>query len=175
MLKNIALIGMPGCGKTTVGKIIADKTGIEFIDMDEYIEKTNSMKINEMFEIGEDFFRKMEAIACVNLSKKNKVVIATGGGVVKTSENIKALKKSSIIVFINRPLNEIILDIETDKRPLLKDGIDRLYRLYDERIQLYKEYCNIEVENKGSIIDLAKIIVKKIDELGGDGSEDNGY
>lgn len=78
--KNIILIGMPGCGKTTIGSILAKQLKIEFIDMDEYIQNTTSKTVGELFETGEEYFRDIETKACIELAKKKNILISTGGG-----------------------------------------------------------------------------------------------
>ena len=96
MLKNIVLIGMPGCGKTTLGKILNKELSMEFYDMDNYIERKTDKKISELFEKGENYFRDIESLACEELSKNKNVIISTGGGVIKRKENIDFLKESIV-------------------------------------------------------------------------------
>ena len=93
MWKNIVLIGMPGCGKTTLGKILNKELSMEFYDMDNYIERKTDKKISELFEKGENYFRDIESLACEELSKNKNVIISTGGGVIKRKENIDFLKE----------------------------------------------------------------------------------
>ncbi len=151
MNKNIVIIGMPGSGKSTIGYMLSKKVNMSYIDMDEYIEMNENKSIKEMFQISEDYFRDVETKCTRSLSKLNSHVIATGGGVVKRKENIKIFKESCIIVFLNRPLENIMQDIDTDIRPLLAEGKNKLYQLYNERINLYKEYCDIEIMNNKEI------------------------
>lgn len=148
---KIVLIGMPGCGKTTIGKILANELGYFFCDMDQHIEKVSGKKIPEIFSEGEDVFREFETKACVDLSLKKRIIISTGGGVVKNSDNIKILKENSIIVFINRSITEIIKDVDVSSRPLLKDGPEKIYELYNERIEKYVEASDIEIINDGYV------------------------
>lgn len=160
--KNIVLIGMPGCGKTTIGRLVSQKLDIGFCDIDHYIEKKEGRIIPDIFkDNGEEYFRKLESEAVEKVSKKTGCMISTGGGVVKFHKNMELLKKSGIIIFINRTVESIISDIETDGRPLLKDGKEKLYKLYRERIDLYKKYSDYEVLNEGSLED----IVEKISEI----------
>ena len=133
MEKSITLIGLPGCGKTTVGNLLSDKLNYEFIDMDFYIEK-----------------------------KQGKTIISSGGGVVKKAINIEYLKNNSIVVFIDRPVENILSDIEVEKRPLLANGKEVLYKLYDERYNLYKNYCDYRVENTGSLDEIVDKIANLI-------------
>lgn len=159
LIKNIVLIGTPGCGKTTIGKIISEKLGIEFCDVDEYIEKREQRTINEIFKGGEAAFRKIETEVIKEVSRKVSTIISTGGGAVKNPENMECFNKNSIIIFVNRPVDNIAKDIDMVSRPLLKDGVSKLYALYNERLPLYKKYCNYEVLNDGIIEDTVNKIM----------------
>ncbi|MDU5723329.1 shikimate kinase [Clostridium butyricum] len=161
MDKNIILIGMPGCGKTTIGSILAKQLKIEFIDMDEYIQNTTSKTVGELFETGEEHFRDIETKACIELAKKKNILISTGGGVVKRSENIGILKKDSIIIFIDRPVEKILKDVDVSKRPLLKDGKEKIINLYKERYELYKKAADKVVLNDKNINE----VIEKLHEL----------
>ena len=163
MKKGIVLIGMPGAGKTTIGRYISEKLNFKFVDMDEFIERSSKKSIKEIFDQGEDLFRAFETKTCEVLSRLDNVVISTGGGVVKKEENM-AYYKDFVVVFINRPLELILDDIDVDSRPLLKDGKERVINLYRERIDLYNKYLDIEVINDGSIEDVAKHIILKTKE-----------
>ena len=160
MEKSITLIGLPGCGKTTVGNLLSDKLNYEFIDMDFYIEDNQGKTIIELFKNGEDYFRNIET--CKDLGERSKTIISSGGGVVKKYINIEYLKKNSIVVFIDRPVENILGDIEVEKRPLLANGKEVLYKLYDERYDLYKEYCDYRVENTGSLEEVVNKIAKLV-------------
>ena len=161
---NIVLIGMPGCGKTTVGKVLAKRLGYKFCDMDSYIQEISKKTIKELFEHGEENFRDWETKACEELSKCRNTIIASGGGVVKREKNIEILKKSCTILFIDRPVERIINDVDINSRPLLKDGKERLYNLYDERYELYKKAADIQILNKGYLRDTIDIIINILNE-----------
>lgn len=153
---------MPGSGKTTIGKILAKKLGVGFYDSDKYIEKIAGESITDIFINGEELFRQIETEAIKELASKSPCIIATGGGAVKKVENIEALKNNGIVIFINRPLENIAAGINTEKRPLLKDKKDNLYKLYDERIELYKKYCDYEIINDKSLHSAVNKIISKI-------------
>lgn len=161
-MKNIVLIGMPGCGKTTIGKLLSDQLNMKYCGIDEYIEKSTGKTIPEIFKNGEERFRRIEREAVKEISKEENTVIATGGGVIKYIENIDNLRKNGIIVYINRPLENIMEDIDIDNRPLIKDKKEKLYTLYEERYLLYKEYCDYEVMNTGSLQEVTRKIIKII-------------
>lgn len=154
MKSNIILIGMPGCGKTTIGEDLAKKLDYDFCDLDQHIVEKEKMTIDEMFEKGEDYFRDIESSGVKDICKWENTVIATGGGVVKRQENIDILKENGFIIFIDRPIENIISDVDTDTRPLLKEGKERLYKLLEERYKLYQDCCHIEIINDGELENL---------------------
>lgn len=149
--KNIVLIGMPGCGKTTIGKALYKKLEFDFVDVDRYIEEKSGKDIPELFDKGEDYFRSLEREAVCELSKEETLIISTGGGVIKNYANIKDLKKNGVVIFIDRPVDHIAQDVEVSHRPLLKDGVQKLYDLFNERYELYKKYCDFHVMNDSDI------------------------
>ena len=105
-MKNIVLIGMPASGKSTIGKLLAQKINYEYYDADKYLERKEKRKISNIFaENGESYFRDLETKYLKKLSYKNKLIISTGGGAVKRDENMEALKKKGIIVFLSRKVN----------------------------------------------------------------------
>ncbi|MTI65312.1 MAG: shikimate kinase [Firmicutes bacterium] len=161
-MKNIVLIGMPGCGKITIGINLAKKLDLEFCDIDEYIETNEGKSIKDIFKKGEYYFRGLESKAVKEVVKCSDRIISTGGGVVKLKDNMISLKENGVIIFINRPLEHIISDINIFKRPIIKDGKEKLYSLYKERYNLYKEYCDIEVLNNTSIKETVEDILKYV-------------
>ena len=152
---------MPGCGKSTLGKLLAKELQYNFCDMDIYIEKSSNKTIPELFNEGEEVFRGWETKACIDLVKKERIIISCGGGVVKKNENIQLFQKDCIILFIDRSVEDIIMDVNVSIRPLLKDGTSKLYELYDERYEMYKKAAHVRIENNGNIKD----VVKKIELL----------
>lgn len=165
MGKGIVLIGMPGCGKTTLGFEVAKKLNLKFIDMDDFIERSTKKTITEIFEKdGEEIFRHYETKTCEVLSRLDDVLISTGGGVVKREENM-AYYDSFIKVFINRPLELILSDVDTQSRPLLKDGKERIITLYRERIDLYNQFADIIVINDADIETIVEEIISKVNDI----------
>lgn len=162
MSKNIVIIGMPGSGKTIIGSLVAEKLLMEFIDMDRNLEIREQMAVTEMFAINEEYFRNAETDYAMELCNIDSLVISTGGGIVKRKENIDYFKRNSIIVFLNRPVENIISDIDINSRPLLKESIDNVYKLYNERIELYKKYCDIEILNEGTIDKTVEKIISNV-------------
>lgn len=158
----ILLIGMPGCGKSTIGKLLSKRLNYDFCDMDKYIEEREGKTIKEIFLLGEDTFRDIESKACKELNNRKKTVIASGGGVVKRKENIDAFKENSTIIYIDRPIENILKDINILDRVIFKDGVEKIYKLYEERYNLYNEYSNYRVFNDKSIEDVLNNIINII-------------
>ena len=164
MNKNIVLIGMSGCGKTTIGQMLAKKLSYDFVDTDEVIESFG-MTIAELFESGEKSFRYVETMAAKQVSGYHNTVISTGGGIVTVVENMEYLKKNSVVVFVQRDIMRIktTLEKEANTRPLLKDD-KSLENLYSKRLHLYEKYSDFTVENNGSVYKVCDEIINKFKE-----------
>ncbi len=146
--QNIVLIGMPSSGKTTLGKMLANEMGREFIDTDIEIVKKSGMSIPEIFKkYGEEYFRNLESDVINELSLKQSLIIATGGGAVLRRENIDALRQNGKIIFIDRPLDMLIT---TDDRPLSSNR-EALEKRYDERYSIYCFACDVRINADGDI------------------------
>jgi len=157
-MKNIVLIGMPGCGKTTLGRLLAVRLGRDFIDADPEIEKDAGKTIPELFAVSEDCFRTQETATTKRLALLQDKVLSMGGGVVLRRENIAALKETGRIIFIDRSPEDIIGDVDTATRPLLAAGRQRIYDLFAQREALYRQAADNTVVNRGSLEDvLAKL------------------
>ncbi|AWK49933.1 shikimate kinase [Clostridium beijerinckii] len=164
MKNKVVLVGMPGCGKSTIGKLVSKELNLNFFDMDDYIENMTTKTISQLFEQGEDYFRDFETLACKELAEKSNILISSGGGVVKRKENIKILKKESYIIFIDRPLEDLLTDVDISKRPLLKEGKEKIIKLYEERYELYKSYADKIVKNDKSVRNTVNAVKKIINE-----------
>lgn len=160
---DIVLIGMPGSGKSVIGRIIAKQLGLPFVDMDDEIEKHERRKISDIFASdGEDYFRSRET-ECLKRVLGSGRVISTGGGIVVREENAAVIRESeAIVVFIDRPPEKIVGDVRTDTRPLLKDGAERIYRLYKERYDKYMKLSDIRIVNNKSVRDAVAEIVQEV-------------
>ena len=151
---NIILIGMPGVGKTTIGKELAKEFNKTFVDMDAEIVSKENRTINEIFAIdGEAYFRKVEHDLCEELSLKNNLVVSTGGGVILNQENISNLSKNGLVIFLDRDINDFLI---TKDRPLTKTKED-LEKLYKQRYPLYNSSCDIKVKTNKLEEDIKKI------------------
>jgi len=141
--RNLVLIGMPGCGKTTIGKRIAQELNMEFCDSDDGIVKKAGISISEFFEkYGEKDFRLLESEVIAQLSLKQNQVIATGGGAILNKRNIDLLKENGIVIFIDRPLEQLVT---TDDRPLSSNR-ELLEKRYNERYHIYCSLADCIVE-----------------------------
>lgn len=151
LMKNIILAGMPGSGKTTLGQMIADKTGRAFYDTDQMIIQREGRTPAAIIEKdGEELFRSVETAVVSDAGKLSGCVIATGGGVVTRRENFDALRQNGIIVFINRSVDLLA----GDNRPLSGD-LNKRRAMYQTRLPLYREICDIEIDGSGSLSETA--------------------
>ncbi len=145
--QNIVLIGMPGSGKSTIGKALAEKLGRCFIDTDDIITEKHGV-IGDIFASkGEEYFRDIETQAVKETAKKSGIVIATGGGAILRKENVTALKQNGVIFFLNRPLEDIV---PTSDRPLSSDA-ESLRKRFEERNPVYKATGDFEIAIDGNI------------------------
>ena len=141
--QNIVLIGMPSSGKTTVGRILAEKCGKELADTDEYIVKKIGMPIADFFaKHGEAEFRKIEKETVAGLASTGGKIIATGGGAVLDAENVRALKQNGVLVFLDRRPENLIA---TDDRPL-SSRRSALEKLYAERYDIYCAAAEVHID-----------------------------
>ncbi len=153
-MENIVLIGMPGCGKSTIGQALAQQAGKRFVDADTYIEQTAGKTILQIFsEDGEGRFRELETQVLAQLGKESGLVIATGGGCVTRKENYPHLHQNGSILWIQR--NTSLLP--KDGRPIsLRNDLDELYRV---RKPMYEAFADHSVVNDSTLDEtLAKIL-----------------
>ena len=139
--KNIILIGMPGCGKSTVGEMLSAKISRPFVDIDWEIEKRIQMSICDFFaKHGEPAFRKIESEVLDEFTRKSSLIISTGGGVIKNPNNLPLLKQNGIIVLLNRPVEQLA----TDGRPISMSC--SLEKLANERLPIYNAWKDFSVD-----------------------------
>ena len=157
--QNIALIGMPGSGKTTVGTILSRLTGKPLADSDALVEAKAGRAIRDIFaQDGEAAFRQMEKQALAELAKRDGQIIATGGGAVLDAANVRALKQNSLLVWLDKPAEELAL---SDERPLSPDQAANV-RLYQQRQPLYRAAADIIITNNGTAEAAAKALLARL-------------
>ena len=158
-MENIILIGMPGCGKSTIGKAVADKLKKTYIDTDIEIVKATGKSIPQIFaESGEDGFRKIETQILAEFGAKSGLLIATGGGCVTRPENYPHLHRNGTMVWIKRDIQSL----PAEGRPLSKNGdLDSMYAI---RKPLYESFADIVIENNKTVEAAANDIISKLTE-----------
>lgn len=156
--QSIVLIGMPGSGKSTIGKLYAKKIGFPFIDTDKLIQSKYELSPQEIIATrGEKVFRKCEADVIAEISKNTSLIISTGGGAILNNQNIINLKKNGLIYFINRDLDNLAPSFD---RPLSNTRF-KLKRLYKKRINLYIKNANVIIDNNKTIADAINSLERK--------------
>lgn len=154
---NIVLIGMPSTGKTTIGKMLEEKLGKEFFDLDDMIIAKAGKSIPEIFqESGETGFRAIETEVAIEASKMNNKIIATGGGVVKHKVNMDFLRLNGITIFIDRDIDKLI---SSDPNRPLSSSKQALQQMYKERYPLYQKYAAYIAVNNANIEETVDDIV----------------
>ena len=150
-LANISIIGMPGCGKSTIGAALAKKLGKTFIDLDAEIERRTGHNIPDIFaQEGEAAFRRYEAETLADVAKQNRQIIACGGGIIKSPANVRALRQNGPVLWVRRPIEKLA----TCGRPLSKGGA-ALKQLEEERTPLYEAAASVVLDNTGTLREAA--------------------
>lgn len=146
-MNNIILCGFMGCGKSTIGRILSKRAGLEFVDMDLYIQDKAGMTVSEIFEkYGEERFREMETEACRELAERENLVIAAGGGTLAFQRNIDILKSSGKIIFIDVSYESLCIRLRRDtRRPLLQveNRDERIKELLEKRLPIYRGAASV--------------------------------
>lgn len=155
---NIVLVGMPGCGKSTVGRLVADSLSRPFVDADEEIEKTTCRTPAQIIkEEGEPAFRLVESQILKTLCKESGMIIATGGGAVTIPENKDVIRQNSVVIFLERNISVL----STEDRPLSTD----LASMYQKRLPFYKDFSHITVDGNTDAQAVAQSVVSAFSEV----------
>ena len=153
--KNIVLVGMPGCGKSTVGALLSEMTGRALVDTDEMIVEDEKRDIPTIFAAdGEDYFRHAEHKAISEAGKQSSLIISTGGGAVTRDENYRSLKQNGVVFYIERDTNSL----SRDGRPLSQSG--NLEEMFKKREPMYKKFSNYTIKNDSTAQECAEMIIK---------------
>lgn len=157
--ENIVLVGMPGSGKSTFGKALAQKLGRSFVDTDSIIEESEKRSCRDIIiKDGEKAFRTIEKNVCEKLNSSNGLVIATGGGAVLDDENIRNLKYNGRLFFLDRDLENLVLD---PSRPLAPTR-EELAKLFEKRYDRYRGVSDIVIDANGSTEDVVSRIMEAL-------------
>lgn len=159
---NIALIGMPSSGKTTLGKLLAKQLGRTFVDLDDAIVKADGRSIPDIFAAeGEDGFRAKETEQTARFGKENRQLLSCGGGVVKRPENLRALHQNGVVLFIDRPVEALAVG---GSRPL-SSSMAALRTMEAQRRPLYRAAADAVVPNTGTLEDALRAAMEALDEI----------
>lgn len=155
--ENIILIGMPGCGKTTLARRLAAELGCEAFDSDELISEKAGLPVPEIFALwGEECFRELETRALEALCARKRCVVSTGGGCVTRPGNYTILRNGGTVVWVKRELDKL----PTDGRPISRER--DLSALYAERAPLYERFADAAIENDGSVEDAVRKLLQAL-------------
>jgi shikimate dehydrogenase len=161
---NVVLTGMPGSGKSTVGRLLAERLGMGFLDTDSMIEAAHGPIPGIFVTEGEAVFRQYELTAARDAANTMNTVISTGGGIVQTEAAMQALLETGVVVYVDRPLDILLRETKTEGRPLLASGRGALIALYARRHPLYNKYADIAAENTADAQNCADTIVRKLED-----------
>ena len=159
---NVVLIGMPSSGKSTIGRMLAEKLGKRFLDLDDEVVKADGRTIPEIFAAeGEDSFRRKETEQIARFAKEGRQLLSCGGGVIKRPENIRLLHQNGVILFLDRPLEALTVG---GGRPL-SSSTDALRAMYTERRPLYLAAADAVVPNHTTVTDAVNAAMEALDEI----------
>ena len=159
---NISLIGMPSCGKTTLGKLLAKQLDRPFVDLDEEIVKTDGRSIPDIFAAeGEDAFRAKETAETRRFGMEKHQLISCGGGIVKRPENLRALHQNGVVLFIDRPVEQLTVG---GGRPL-SSSVEALHQMEAQRRPLYLAAADAVIPNTGTLDETLRAAMEALDEI----------
>ena len=149
-MKNIVLIGLSGCGKSSLGRRLSRRLRMRLLDTDAMIVKKTGRAISDIFaKEGETFFFFFLSACAKEAAAQEGVVISTGGGMVLRKENMAALAENGLVFFIDRHPSRILRSTALDDRPLVQDDAEKLFRLHAARLALYRRHAHVTIKNNG--------------------------
>ena len=147
-MKNIVLIGMMGSGKTTCGRLLAQRLDCPFVDCDQRVEELAGRTIPQIFEVGgEEVFRTLESRVVAATAARQGQVIATGGGAVLRQENVDALRRTGAVVFLDRPVEDILAGVSMEGRPLGQGTAAQFEDTFIRRLPFYQAAADLTVRD----------------------------
>ena len=159
---NIALVGMPSCGKSTLGRLLAKQLGRPLVDLDEEIVKADGRSIPDIFAAeGEEGFRAKEAAQIARFGKEKGLVLSCGGGAVKRAENVRALRQNGVVLFIDRPVEALAVG---GNRPL-SSSAEALRTMEAQRRPLYLAAADAVISNTGTLAEALAAAQEALDEI----------
>ena len=165
-MANLYLVGLPGAGKTTVGRIVSRRLNLRFVDLDRLIAQREGVSVPDLFRADAVAFREKETEALQwVIETLDRCVVATGGGTVEREENIELLRKETVLYVVRHP-RSILTTLNTDKRPVFGDDPNRIYPLARHRIPLYEEIADVRVTNNRSLRSCVGRVLKQLEECG---------
>lgn len=164
--RQIFLAGMPGSGKSTLGRKAAHEVGIPFLDLDGWIAERAGMSVPEIFSRhGEEGFRRMETGALVYLTREKPGLIALGGGTAMNPVNQKIMRNWGSIILLDRPTEQILADLKPEERPLLQEDPEgKLRELYDLRMPVYRRLADVTIPNREDFQAAEYLLVRVLKE-----------
>lgn len=165
-MKNIYLIGMMGCGKSTCAGELAKILSRQAVDTDTLIEQKTGMTVSEIFaRQGEEAFRDMETAVCRELAGGSGLVVATGGGLPLREENRALLREGGTVVFLHRDPAEIYVSGDMSRRPLGQQGQESFLERFRQRLPLYRTAAHVEITEFSSVRDTVAEILKQLEGM----------
>lgn len=150
-MKNIVLIGMMGCGKSTIGALLSEKLGRKLVDTDALIVEREGRSISEMFAAaGEGYFRDLELSVSRELGEKEGLIIACGGGLPMRPDCITALKQSGVVFWLRRDPGETYDTMDTAGRPLAQQGREDFLARFAQREPVYRQWADHVIDDFSS-------------------------
>ena len=170
-MRNLIFVGLPGSGKSTVGRLCAKALNLPFVDADKFLEQREGRSVADIFaSSGEGYFRDLESRVLAELCRREGIVLATGGGAVLRPLNRSRLHARGHVIYLRSSPNEVFRRVQHDrKRPLLQvqDPMERLRDLYSQRDPLYRETAHFTIETgRPSVGRLVSMIVSQLELAG---------
>ncbi len=165
-MNNIYLIGMMGCGKSTCGRLLAEKLGRRLVDTDRLIVERAGKSVSDIFAAeGEETFRDLETQVCRAIGRERNLIVATGGGLPLRAENRALLRESGTVVFLHRDPAEIYDSADMSGRPLGQQGRAAFLGRFAERLPIYRACAHLEILDFSTVERTVAEILTKLEEM----------